>query len=335
MLPTTLSKRSILLVAALLFIGACKSQGAKPTDSKRSSEEASTSAAAANPAPSVASDGCALATRSFRFEAPGPTVAIGDIHGDLQAARRALRLAGAIDAADRWVGGDLSVVQTGDILDRGDDEQEILELFDRLAAEANAAGGAIHRVNGNHELMNAMGDFRYVTRGGYEDFVEGDVPTPLTAEARAEAFLPGGRYARQLADNDLVIIVDDSVFVHGGVLPRFVATLEAANRDSRCFLLGDRAEPPEAVTDPEGPLWTRVFSSEAASCELLQASLELLGVSRMVVGHTPQLEGITSACDDKVWRVDTGMASFYKEPTQVLEIDGDAVRILSGRREIN
>ena len=53
-------------------------------------------------------------------------VAFGDVHGDLEAARGALRLAGAIDEQDRWIGGDLIVVQTGDQLDRGDQEQAIL-----------------------------------------------------------------------------------------------------------------------------------------------------------------------------------------------------------------
>ena len=59
-------------------------------------------------------------------------VAFGDVHGDLEAARGALRLAGAIDEQDHWIGGDLIVVQTGDQLDRGDQEQEILDLFERL-----------------------------------------------------------------------------------------------------------------------------------------------------------------------------------------------------------
>ena len=58
-------------------------------------------------------------------------VAFGDVHGDLEAARGALRLAGAIDEQDRWIGGDLIVVQTGDQLDRGDQEQAILDLFER------------------------------------------------------------------------------------------------------------------------------------------------------------------------------------------------------------
>ena len=68
-------------------------------------------------------------------------VAIGDLHGDLGATRQALRLAGAIDEKDHWVGGDLILVQTGDQLDRGDGEQAILELLDRLQDEAVATSG--------------------------------------------------------------------------------------------------------------------------------------------------------------------------------------------------
>src|SRR5690606_2094045 len=94
-------------------------------------------------------------------------VAIGDLHGDLQATRRALRLAGAIDAQDRWIGKELIVVQTGDQLDRGDEELAILKLLEALAPQAEAAGGRLHVLNGNHEIMNVELDFRYVTPLGF------------------------------------------------------------------------------------------------------------------------------------------------------------------------
>src|SRR5690349_1495369 len=48
-----------------------------------------------------------------RFPAPERLVAIGDVHGDYEATRRALRLAGATDENDRWIGGELVIVQTG------------------------------------------------------------------------------------------------------------------------------------------------------------------------------------------------------------------------------
>src|SRR3954470_8409708 len=80
---------------------------------------------------------------SFQCPAAERIVAIGDLHGDVNALRAALRLGGAIDEAGRWIGKKLVVVQTGDQLDRGDDEPQIIELFARLRAEAQAAGGAV------------------------------------------------------------------------------------------------------------------------------------------------------------------------------------------------
>ena len=38
-------------------------------------------------------------------------VAIGDLHGDMQKARRAFRLGGLVDANDRWIGGTTTAVQ--------------------------------------------------------------------------------------------------------------------------------------------------------------------------------------------------------------------------------
>ncbi|HWN69378.1 MAG TPA: metallophosphoesterase, partial [Haliangium sp.] len=111
-----------------------------------------------------------IAPLPSRFPAAPRIVAIGDLHGDLAAARRALTLAGAIDASERWIGKDLVVVQTGDVLDRGDDEQAILDLFERLERDAASAGGSFTWLLGNHELMNAAGDFRYATAAGLRDF---------------------------------------------------------------------------------------------------------------------------------------------------------------------
>lgn len=55
--------------------------------------------------------------------------------------------------------------QVGDILDRGDGEIRILMFLERLQAEADAAGGKLYLLNGNHETMNVMGDHRYATAG--------------------------------------------------------------------------------------------------------------------------------------------------------------------------
>jgi hypothetical protein len=280
----------------------------------------------------------APAEREFRFPAPERLVAIGDLHGDLAATRRVLRLVGATDEEDRWKGGKLVVVQTGDQLDRGDDERAILDLLERLTAEAKAAGGALHVLNGNHETMNVLGDFRYVTPGARAAF---DDATPKAAGAdryprdwrgRAAAFLPGGQFALRLAERDVVVVVGDTVFAHAGVrAPHVDHGLGKLNAETRAWMRGDMAQPPRLIVDPEGPVWTRVYAPEVldeAACAVLVRALDKVGARRMVVGHNVQADGVQPGCDERVWRIDVGMARHYGGPTEALEIRGDQVRIL-------
>lgn len=284
-----------------------------------------------------------LLVQGDRFPAPARLVAIGDLHGDIEATRKALRLAGAIDGEDRWIGGELVVVQTGDQLDRGDDEQAILELLARVQRGASEAGGALHILNGNHEFMNALGDLRYVTPGGLADFEDApganpDAPelaplmakVPEQARARVAAFWPGQPWARELGKRNVAVVVGDSVFVHGGLTPSWAGQIKSINEQARAWLIGERSEPPEAVIDPDGPVWSRHYSEspDEADCAMLGQALETIGVARMIVGHTVHTEGIRSACDDRVWMVDVGMAAHYGGPVEVLEIRGAQVSVL-------
>ncbi|MCC6553637.1 MAG: metallophosphoesterase [Polyangiaceae bacterium] len=306
-------------------------------------------------APPVPAD----ADRSYALPAAPRIVAIGDLHGDLRATRAVLRLAGAIDEGGHWAGGQLVVVQTGDEIDRGDHDREIVDLFDRLADEARAAGGAVHALNGNHEIMNVQGDLRYVTEGGFKEF-EGSTfadPTspvlgriPERARARAAAFMPGAPYARKLSGRRIVLMVGDTVFAHAGVLPSHVryglgrlnreaqawmsgSTLGASGRPSAPYAPnpGSAASPPAILTAEDSPVWTRRYGAAdlgADDCEVLGRALAAVSAKRMVVGHTVQKGGITPACEGRVWRIDVGMSAYYAGHPEALEIAGDSVRAL-------
>jgi hypothetical protein len=291
--------------------------------------------------PTTPAAGCELPALPLRRPAPRRLVAIGDLHGDLGGARAALGAAGAIDDGDHWRGGDLVVVQTGDVLDRGDDERTILELLWRLGAEARAAGGDVIPLLGNHELMNAAGDFRYVTPGGFRDFAAvpgvdvaryGDVPAE--ARGRVAALAPGGVYARKLAAEAAVVIVGDTAFSHAGVVGAWATDLEAVNRDARCWLDGHGGQaPPAALTATDSPLWTRALAGKDVDCAAVDRTLATLGVARMVFGHTVQDHGVSSACDGKVWRIDVGLAKLYGGPIEVLElVPGAAPQVVRGTR---
>lgn len=278
--------------------------------------------------------------RPTRYPKTDRIVAVGDVHGDLDATIRVLRVGGLIDADNHWSGGTTVFVQTGDQLDRGDDEQAILDLLSRLETEAEAAGGAVHVLNGNHEFMNAAGDFRYVTPGGMTDFADAegvDVTAPALQKvpeelrSRAAAFLPGGPYAKVLATRNTAVIVGDTVFVHGGVLPKYAGKVESLNQAGRDWLTRGGA-PPADLLAPDGLVWARDYSvpePSAQACADLDQALATLEAKRMVVGHTVQARGVTSACDGKVWRIDVGMAKHYGGKPAALEIRGETLTVLT------
>jgi len=269
-------------------------------------------------------------------------VAIGDLHGDLEATRTALRLAGAIDEYDQWVGGTMAVVQTGDQLDRGDDEFEILDLLDALTVQAQAAGGAMHVLNGNHELMNVKQDLRYVTLGGFLDFLPTPVADPETVDPqvvvdavheRLKACRPGKPFALRLLDRNVITILGDTVFVHGGVLPHVVDYgIERLNQEARAWIRKDRQYPPDILLASDGPVWSRHYSDDpdVEDCRLLEEALDGLGARRMVVGHTVHDEGISPACGEMVWRVDVGLAEHYGGSPAVLELQDGEARVIEG-----
>jgi hypothetical protein len=278
---------------------------------------------------------------AWRFSAAARVVAIGDIHGDIDATRSALRLAGAIDQRDRWVGGSLVVVVTGDQLDRGDDEREVMALLEALQRHARNAGGALHVLSGNHEVMNVAGNFDYVSPAGFAGFADvrrselGELldSLPRSVRGRAAAFLPGGTGAKLLATWPVVVQVGETLFVHGGVLSTHMRYgIERINAEVSAWMLGKLEKLPSELRSPEAPFWTRRYSLpnlSAQDCAELGRVLASLDVGRMVVGHTPQKQGINSACDGRVWRIDVGMSAHYgSQPAAVLELKGDAVRVI-------
>jgi hypothetical protein len=271
--------------------------------------------------PSPPAKPSASATVKTYPPAPARVVAIGDLHGDLDAAKRVLRLAGATDAKGAWIGGKLLVVQTGDEIDRADDDRAVLDLFEALKGEAAKAGGEVVAMAGNHEIMNASFDFRYVTPGAFTTFSDVKPKNDGVAAAlehldakergRAAAFAPGGPYAT--------------------MIPKHVAYgIDRINDEARAWLLGEKSDPPRALTSEDGPLWSRMYSAATGreECAVLNETLSALGAKRMVMGHTVQRNGINAACDGKAWRIDVGMSKVYEGPIQALAIEGDVVTVL-------
>jgi len=168
-------------------------------------------------------------------------MAFADVHGAYAELTALLRSVGVVDEDLRWTGGRTHLVSLGDLLDRGADSRKVMDLLMRLQNEAAIAGGRVHVVLGNHEAMNVLGDLRYVAPGEYAAFA-GDEPRsqrdalreawlarngadsaaafdakfPAGFFAHRAAFSPRGRYGQWLLSLPVAIVINDSVFMHGG-----------------------------------------------------------------------------------------------------------------------
>lgn len=227
--------------------------------------------------------------------APARIVAVGDLHGDFNAWIDVARSAGLIDSNDHWKGGATTLVQLGDIVDRGPDSLKIIHNLQQLAREAPRTGGKVIVVLGNHEAMNLLGDLRYVTP---EEFTSYATPnsaaareaylkknfkdiaakyrasnkalsddqirtswigkTPLGWVEHRAAWAPSGPLGAWATKNPAIVKLGDNLFVHGGISAETSTTkIELVNMAIAKAMAAadDRDDSP--LMSPLGPLWYR------------------------------------------------------------------------------
>lgn len=292
-----------------------------------------TSAAPVETAPTAeklapASSPVAAVGEEFPAPPPGKTskgrlLAVGDLHGDRDAALATFKLAGIVDDSGHWAAGTATFVQTGDVVDRGPDSKGVIALLKSLQLEAAAAGGELIPLLGNHEVMNTRGDWRYVS--------DGDLAGYGGVETRAVAYARIGEEGAWLAQHDAVVVVDDTVFLHGGLREVWAKTgVERINTGVRDAMFDTKSK--AAVLGEQGPLWFRGYAQdpEVEICAEAGRALARVGAKRMVLGHTVQEDGVPHArCGGKIVLIDTGISAHYGGHQAAIEIiDGHARALL-------
>lgn len=287
-------------------------------------------------------------------------VAFGDIHGDYEQFTALLTSANLINARGKWSGGQTHFVQLGDVTDRGPDSRKIVDLIMKLEKESRRAKGEVHFVIGNHEAMNMVGDLRYVHPGEYEAFVTSsskrvrdrhyrrnvdhikattpkdtwptfddayraawDTEHPLGYVELRQAWGPQGKYGRWLVKHHAVIRINDAVFAHGGIGPKYVDhTRKALNDQVVADLKTGTYNPDALIMDEQGPLWYRglVMNPEVEEQPHVSALLASHEVSHIVVGHTPLVGAIYPRFGDDVILIDVGIGAHYGGRSAFLEI---------------
>jgi hypothetical protein len=222
-------------------------------------------------------------------------IAVGDLHGDLQAWLTIAKAAGVMSPDGHWAGGSTTLVQLGDIADRGPGTLAIIQSLQQFQREAPKARGSVIVVLGNHEAMNLIGDYRYTTPGEYAAFVDdrsvarrereyaanrkkleaaaravnpnvkpSDVldqfmaRTPLGFIEHRNAWRPSGWIGKWATQNPAIVKVGTILFVHGGLSAEYAKVpMEEINRRIAAAMASGDDSPASLLTDPLGPLWYR------------------------------------------------------------------------------
>ena len=185
----------------------------------------------------------------WRFSGVERVVAVSDVHGAYDAMIATLTKAGVLGEEQGWGGGATHLVITGDILDRGPDSRKVMDLLMQIESEALYDGGRVHLLLGNHEIMNLVGDLRYVSKEEYAAFADDESDqdrekwfeiyrkdrsknadiemlrheytrkNPPGFFGLRHAFSSKGKYGQWLMTKPLMVVINGTAFVHGGLSP--------------------------------------------------------------------------------------------------------------------
>lgn len=307
------------------------------------------------------------------FDGVERLIAIGDVHGDYEVFVTLLRTTKLIGAnGTSWTGGKAHLVLPGDFIDRGNASRKVMDLLMSLEERAASAGGQVHALLGNHETMNVFGDWRYVVRADYEAFRGVDsedlrqqaleaawaearrgtvvlrkaefqkkfeAEHPLGWVERQRAFSAEGKYGKWLRQKNAVIKVNDLVFLHGGISPKYAtADMNSINQGIREEL----ADPGKAgggiALDPDGPLWYRGLvelpESDRAPADAAGLFLKNHDARHMVVGHTPVL-AIVPRFQGKVFAIDVGLSAAFGGPPACLLVESGRYYAMHRGRKVD
>ncbi|MFD2743950.1 MULTISPECIES: metallophosphoesterase [Sphingobacterium] len=236
-------------------------------------------------------------------------LAISDIHGQYSLFVDLLQRHGVIDSANNWIFGKAHLIINGDIFDRGTGVTEALWLVYKLQQQAQSAGGKVHYLMGNHELMVLDNDVRYV-HTKYQGIAK------ILGKTYEEQFGRESFFGQWIRKQPITIKINDTWFVHAGISPAIIqenlhpAQINALFRDS-IFVqkrADYRANPVlNLLATSNGPLWYRgYFKDDLVQSADITNILQHWNAKNMVIGHTSQKE-ITPLFNNQVLVIDSSI----------------------------
>lgn len=239
---------------------------------------------------------------------------ISDIEGNFEAFRKLLQGNGVIDENFNWTYGKDHVVFTGDFVDRGKMVTEVLWLIYSLEEKAKAAGGYVHYILGNHEIMNMSNDLNYVN----ERYIQ---HASLMNKPYMQLFGQEAELGRWLATKNVVEKIGNTLFTHGGIstyINYLNIPLKELNEITRSYYTDTTYKYPDdrlnIIYSDFGPFWYRnYYKSPRASIGQVDSTLDIYRVKHISTGHTIIANEISSLYGGKVFNTDVHHADGHSE----------------------
>lgn len=279
------------------------------------------------------------ATRA-RYPSTPRIVALSDIHGQYGLLVKLLRAHHVIDQDDRWALGSATLVVAGDVFDRGPQVTEAFWLLYSLQQQAEAAGGAVHFVLGNHETMVLYDDLRYVNPKYLKS-------AQLLGRSYPALYGADSVIGQWLRTRPVLLQVGDTLFLHGGIAPEnldLVRGLDATNTlyQASVGLPKDQVKAaPDTARLFDGktsPIWFRGYFNGQMDTDQVETVLKDLGLKRIVVGHT-SMPHVSSFHGGRIIAIDSSIKNGENGELLFIEdgkvsrglLDGSRVPLAEGR----
>ena len=220
------------------------------------------------------------------YPLPSKMLIISDIEGNFEGFESILKGAGVIDSGFNWTFGNGHLILNGDFFDRGLNVTECLWLIYKLETEAENAGGKVHFILGNHEVMNLRGDLRYVRKKYFANADSLGLEYKLWYAADSEL----GRWLRS---KNCIEKIGDFLFVHGGISPQLhAAIMNISEVNDHLRNIIDKPYDTNSsnidslILRKHGPLWYRGMAESELSLDTVSNILNAFDVEKIVIGHT-------------------------------------------------
>ena len=255
------------------------------------------------------------------FKKASKLFVVSDIEGNFAGFRRLLQAGGVIDSNFNWTFGDGHLVLIGDFFDRGYQVTEVLWLIYSLEEKAEAAGGYVHFVLGNHEIMNMSNDLRYLNPKYIQN-------TTLLQEHYYTLYSDSSELGRWLRTKNVIEKIGDILFMHGGFsaeMNRMDVSVTDINTLARPFYPDTNYVYPDLRVDTIfsdlGPFWYRGYYKGARLAKQTQidSTLDKFNVRTILNGHTIVADTISAWFKGHVIDIDVHHAEGKSEALLIEE----------------